>query len=105
MTGDVEKKGEQNILREYPLDKMMVLKTAHHGSSSSSNKEFLEKIQPQIAIISCGVNNRYGHPSSETIKRLKECGTQVYVTAKTGQIKIIVKDERVEVRTYLEEKG
>ncbi len=104
MTGDVEKKGEQYILREHQLNKTMVLKTAHHGSSSSSDKEFLEKVQPQIAIISCGINNRYKHPSSETINHLKECGAEVYITAKTGQIKIIVKEKGIEVRTYLEDK-
>lgn len=104
MTGDVEKKGEQHILREHQLNKTMVLKTAHHGSASSSNKEFLENIQPQIAIISCGINNRYGHPSSETIEHLKQCGAEVYITAKTGQIKIIVKDEGVEVQTHLKNK-
>ncbi len=104
MTGDVEKKGEQYILREHQLNKTIVLKTAHHGSSSSSNKEFLEKVQPQIAIISCGINNRYKHPSSETIDYLKECGAEVYITAKTGQIKIIVKEKGIEVRTYLEDK-
>lgn len=104
MTGDVEKKGEQNILKENQFNKTMVLKTAHHGSSSSSGKEFLENVQPQIAIISCGINNRYGHPSTETMKHLKECGAEVYVTAKTGQIKIIVKDKGVEVQTYLEDR-
>lgn len=104
MTGDVEKKGEQEMIKENQLNKTMVLKTAHHGSLSSSDKAFLENVQPQIAIISCGVNNRYKHPSGETVKRLKECGAKVYITAKTGQIKIVVKDKGVEVQTYLEDK-
>lgn len=104
MTGDVEKKGEQKIIKENQLNKTMVLKTAHHGSSSSSDKEFLENVQPQIAIISCGVNNRYKHPSSETVNHLKACGAKVYITAKTGQIKIVVKDKGIEVKTYLEDK-
>ncbi len=104
MTGDVEKKGEQKMIKENQLKKTMVLKTAHHGSSSSSDKAFLESVQPQIAIISCGVNNRYKHPSNETVNRLKECGAEVYITAKTGQIKIVVKDKGVEVQTYLEDK-
>lgn len=101
MTGDIEQKAESHLLSENQLNQTMVLKTAHHGSSSSSDKKFLEKIQPQIAIISCGINNRYGHPSSETVKQLEECGAKVYVTANTGQIKIVVNDKGVKVQTHL----
>lgn len=63
-----------------------VLKVGHHGSSTSSSKEFLNQVLPQIAIISVGKDNSYGHPHNEVIDRLEKIGTLIYRTDKKGNI-------------------
>ncbi|MBU3175356.1 MBL fold metallo-hydrolase [Clostridium estertheticum] len=79
-TGDIETQAEQEILaNNYDLS-ADVLKVAHHGSKTSSSKEFLAKVSPKIAIISCGIDNDYGHPNKETLDRLKRLNTIVYRT-------------------------
>ena len=65
---------------------MSVLKVAHHGSTSSSSKEFLDQTQPEIAIISCGENNDYGHPHKEILERLEKIDCEVYRTDLLGTI-------------------
>lgn len=65
-----------------------VLKTAHHGSSSSSSKAFLNDIRPSVSLISVGINNSYGHPHKETLKRLKDCNSKVFRTDECGQITV-----------------
>ncbi len=79
------------------LRKCEVLKVAHHGSKNSSGEQFLEVVSPEIALISCGANNSYGHPAAEVLERLNEVGAEVYVTAECGQITIEVREE---IRVY-----
>lgn len=70
LTGDAEKINENEMMSAgYNLD-CDVLKIGHHGSDSSSSKKFLEKVSPQYAVISCGEDNKYGHPHSETLNTL-----------------------------------
>lgn len=79
-TGDIEKLSEQEILNKgYDL-KADVLKVPHHGSSSSTSQEFLNKVSPQIAVISCGTSNSYGHPNKETLDKLKKLNCIIYRT-------------------------
>ena len=85
LTGDVEKEGEEQLLGE-GLKQTEILKAAHHGSKNSTSSEFLQKVQPEQTIISCGQNNRYGHPHKETIHRLKNCHTKILRTDKKGAI-------------------
>jgi len=63
-----------------------ILKVGHHGSSSSSCQEFLELIEPELAIYMAGVNNSYGHPHNKTIQKLADLGTQVLGTDINGTI-------------------
>lgn len=63
-----------------------VLKVGHHGSSTSSSKEFLNQVLPQIAIISVGKDNSYGHPHNEVIDKLEKIGTLIYRTDEKGNI-------------------
>jgi len=85
-TGDAHKQSEKEILSKgYDLSSD-VLKVGHHGSSSSSSKEFLDKVNPKIAIISCGKNNDYGHPHKETLDELKKRKIKIYETDKDGTI-------------------
>lgn len=78
--GDAEKLSEQEIIKNNFDLHCDVLKVGHHGSSSSTSKEFLEKASPAYAVISCGLYNEYGHPHKETLDSLKEKGVKVYRT-------------------------
>ena len=88
MTGDAGMNVENELLEKDALSPVTILKTGHHGSKSASSEAFLEKIRPQAALISCGVNNRYHHPSEEVIQRLKKMDIQTKVTAQCGQITV-----------------
>ncbi len=63
---------------------------AHHGSNTSSIREFIDAVKPQIALIGVGENNMYGHPSDEVISRLQSFGTKIYRTDECGEITIEV---------------
>ena len=79
-TGDMEILSEQELLnKNYDLN-CDVLKVPHHGSNSSTSEDFLKKVCPKIAVISCGINNSYGHPSKETTDRLKNINCTTYRT-------------------------
>ncbi|MCI9177125.1 MAG: MBL fold metallo-hydrolase [Clostridia bacterium] len=83
-TGDAEKEIEENLT----IGKINILKVAHHGSNTSSNNEFIQKIAPQIAIISVGKQNSYGHPDKEVLERLEKIGSKIYRTDEVGNIMI-----------------
>lgn len=72
-TGDIEEVAEQQLLNMYSNGELKadVLKVAHHGSKTSSIKEFLESVAPDIAVIGVGENNKFGHPNEEVLNRLK----------------------------------
>jgi len=78
-----------------------MLKVAHHGSMYTTNEEFLDILRPKIAVISCGRNNRYGHPHGELLRRLEEKNVKVYRTDKNGAISINVRKNRMDIRTML----
>lgn len=86
-TGDLEKEGEEALLRK-ELPDCDFLKVAHHGSNNATSEEFLEHIRPEIAVISCGKDNSYGHPGKELLERLSNAGCQVYITYETGAVTI-----------------
>ena len=69
--GDAPKSIEEKILKKYNLKNIDVIKIGHHGSKTSTNKDFIDKIKPQYSIISVGRLNRYNHPHEETLKNLK----------------------------------
>ncbi|APC79834.1 TPA: ComEC/Rec2 family competence protein [Clostridium botulinum] len=94
-TGDAEKTSEKDILNSNEDLSSNVLKVGHHGSHSSSSKEFLDKINPKIAIISCGKNNDYGHPHKETMKELKKRNIEVYRTDIDGNIVLTSDGENI----------
>lgn len=87
-TGDLEKDGEDIVIKNgFPLD-AEILKVGHHGSDTSSSLEFLDVVQPQIGIISVGEDNKYGHPSDEVIDRLILKNIQYFCTNDVGTITI-----------------
>lgn len=106
-TGDLENQGEVEFLEKYKnlLSTYTVLKVAHHGSKNSTPEKFLETIEPKIAIISAGINSRYGHPHSETLDKIEQYTDNIYTTSEVGAITINYskKTNLVEVLTHLEE--
>lgn len=87
-TGDAESKTEASMVSDGLINDIEILKVSHHGSKHCSTVNFLAAAQPEIAIYSAGVNNAYGHPSSETIARLKNIGATVYGTDTRGTITV-----------------
>ena len=86
-TGDAEREAEKVLLEECPeLLKSDILKVGHHGSSSPTIYTFLRKVLPDIAIISCGTGNKYGHPTEDTLSRLRDEEATVYRTDIHGDI-------------------
>lgn len=83
-----------------PENGITVLKVAHHGSGNSTSTELLTGLRPQIAVISCGENNPYGHPHEETLERLAETGAKVLRTDELGAVRIAVRKNRVEISGY-----
>lgn len=86
-TGDLEKEGEDTLMKSYPQLKVDVLKAGHHGSKGSSSETFLDQIQASTALISAGQNNRYKHPHTETLERFDERGIEVFRTDQEGAIR------------------
>jgi competence protein ComEC len=94
-TGDAEKLSEKEIISTKSDLTCDVLKVGHHGSSSSTSKEFLEKVNPKIAVISCGKGNDYGHPHKETLASLKNINAKIYRTDLDGSIILISDGKKV----------
>lgn len=88
-TGDSSKSVEAQLLEKGIDIDSDVLKIAHHGSKTSSGDDFIAKVSPEIAAISVGKDNKYGHPSPETLETLGKYGITVLRTDKDGDIKII----------------
>lgn len=88
LTGDLEGEGEKNLVKSGLLSRVDLLKVAHHGSKNSTGREFLARVIPQAALISCGKDNSYGHPHEELLERLEESGAQIWTTARQGALVI-----------------
>ena len=88
LTGDMESDAERDLVESGANLKADVLQVGHHGSSTSSSYIFLNAVLPEMGIISCGVNNKYGHPHEETLSILRDAGVDVYRTDLMGTITI-----------------
>lgn len=83
---------------ENPL-RCTILDAGHHGASNATGEALLDLAQPELVLISCGKNNRYGHPAPETLKRLEERGIRWYSTAEVGAIRVHVGKKKVKIET------
>lgn len=101
LTGDVEGRGEQMLCGNERLGQYNVLKAAHHGSRNSGTEEFLQVIRPSVALISAGVDNRYGHPHAETLERLDRAGCRIYSTRENGMLTVWTDGEILKLEGFL----
>ena len=88
LTGDMEADAERDLVNSGANLKVDVLQVGHHGSSTSTSYVFLNAVLPEMGIISCGVNNKYGHPHEETLSILRDAGVDVYRTDLLGTITV-----------------
>lgn len=104
-TGDLEKGAEEAVteyieklqeMKSLP-EKYEVLKVGHHGSRYSTSKRFLEIVRPEVAFISAGEKNLYGHPHEETLERLAKCGSVVFSTKDGKAVKITVEENQYKI--------
>ena len=129
LTGDLEKSGEdwlveqarpavehpQPVAQEQALPcapstqsaaqnplRCTILDAGHHGASNATGEALLDLAQPELVLISCGKNNRYGHPAPETLKRLEERGIRWYSTAEVGAIQVHVGKKKVKIKQYIQ---
>ena len=103
LTGDVEGIGEKVLIEALSvrdIRQVDMLKVAHHGSRGTTSETFLKQVRPAVAIISCGRNNRYGHPHEELLERLEAEGSMIISTAQSGAVEVHVKDGKVSVEGY-----
>ena len=87
--GDASNLVEKDLIKKYPDLKVDVLKVSHHGSTTGTCSEFLEVVRPKIALISCGKDNRYGHPSDAVLRRLEDYDIKIYRSDLMGMVKIV----------------
>jgi competence protein ComEC len=97
LTGDVEAPGEQDLLRRQAVLASDVLKVPHHGSQLSLDPGFLRAVNPALAVISVGADNRYGHPTAVALDRLRDVA--VYRTDLQGSIEVVTDGQTYEVKT------
>ena len=103
LPGDAEKQAEYAMLSETDAGKLHadVLKVGHHGSRNSTMPEFLESVGPQIAIISAGEQNPYGHPSPELLERLRGSGARILRTDVEGAVQVVTDGHRIRVSCFV----
>ena len=97
-TGDIGVDVEKCLIDKYNLIMIDVLKVGHHGSKTSSSKEFIDEINPKYSIISVGKNNRYGHPNDSVLDNLSK--SKIYRTDIDGSVFFKINDDSLVVNKY-----
>ena len=98
LMGDAGVLVEKNLMDRYNLKEIDILKVGHHGSKSSSSKEFIDEVNPKYSIISVGKNNRYGHPNSDVLDNLGN--SKIYRTDKDGTILFKITDDKFNIKLF-----
>ena len=94
---EMQEQKKKDILEKYNLSNIDVLKVGHHGSGTSSSKEFIKEIKPKYGVISVGKNNRYDHPNKdkEILNNLE--GSKIYRTDEDGSIMFKIKNNKLKI--------
>jgi len=95
--GDAGVEVEQDLIEKYNFKDIDVLKVGHHGSKTSSSKNFINEINPEYSIISVGKNNRYGHPNNGVLENLED--SKIYRTDQNGSIVFKIKNNKMNIET------
>jgi competence protein ComEC len=103
LTGDISSGIERALVPMLSAAPVRILKVAHHGSRTSTSFELLESWRPQIALISAGRGNSFGHPAPDVVRRLESIGARIYRTDRDGQITVETDGRRVWARTFVGE--
>ena len=106
-TGDIEQEAEKILVSKYQYNNILksnILKVAHHGSKTSSTKEFLQLVKPEISLIGVGENNTFGHPSNNTLENLKSIGSDIFRTDCNGEISIYTDGKKCIVKEKINTK-
>lgn len=104
-TGDIEEIAEKKLLNLYNLSELSstIIKIAHHGSKTSSTENFINNVNPKIALIGVGKKNSFGHPNSEVIDRLEGSDIKIYRTDQMGEISITVNSKGIiNIKKFIE---
>ena len=95
--GDVGVEVEEDLIKKYNLQDIDVLKIGHHGSKTSSDKNFIDEMNPKYSVISVGKNSGYGHPNKEVLNNLDN--SKIYRTDKQGSIMFKIKNNKLKIET------
>jgi competence protein ComEC len=101
LPGDISAEVERSIAPSIPRARQRVLKAAHHGSASSTSAEWLDALRPDVVIVSCGRENRYGHPAPAVLERVRRQGARVFRTDRDGQVVVETDGRGIRVETYV----
>ena len=103
-TGDIEEVAERELVKLYSNNELKadILKVAHHGSKTSSIKEFINAVNPKYAVIGVGKDNKFGHPSEKTLETLNDKNVKIYRTDISGEIMIIIDGNKVRIEGFLD---
>ena len=105
LTGDVEGTGEERLIAEMNrqgVARVNVLKCAHHGSKYATSESFLDALDAQLAVISCGKRNSYGHPHEELLERLEQEGSGILRTDQGGAVRVLFDGKKCKAQVYLQ---
>lgn len=98
-TGDASLKSEDYILNNYDIGEIDILKVGHHGSKTSTGKKLLETINPKYALISCGKDNKFGHPNESVLNNLID--SKIYRTDINGSVILNIKNNKLEIKPFI----
>jgi competence protein ComEC len=99
-TGDIGREVERAIAPTFPRAPIRILKVPHHGSATSSSQAFLDALRPDIAVISAGRGNTFGHPVASVLERYRNIGAAIYRTDQDGAVTVETDGVTVRVRTF-----
>jgi competence protein ComEC len=102
LPGDAEKESDASLLAWGKWFRATILKVAHHGSLTSSTPAFLDAVHPEVAIISVGMGNKFGHPAPEVVARYRQRGVQLYRTDQDGAVTIIITKGRFQISKMID---
>jgi competence protein ComEC len=103
-TGDIDREVERMIVPSFEAAPIRILKVPHHGSATSSSAAFLRALRPDIAVISAGRGNTFGHPAADVLQRYRDAGAAIYRTDQDGAVNVETDGTTVRVRTFTNRK-